>query len=252
MLVKSGKIRSIIFGIGIIITLICVGTISFVYLCSKKVEKRRIHLLCETNWQILLDACRDISKQVAKGSLKPGTYFVRSRNPSSEIFRFPYILKDINPIYIQIDPQGWVLLEMTGIENSGVVAYPDDTRDKYSFRGDVELIPGLWYHDAEYSDEYPNWKKKINALISKGKSQQKPEGFNSRKNDSDLHSRHSMNLGYRDIHLRHFCVSRQWVTTLVSLAIHLSATCNRHCQGRRIPLSSGILILGSWFLVLVS
>jgi hypothetical protein len=57
-----------------------------------------------------------------------------------------------------------------GFLHYGVMAYPEDYRyDAHLWYGDKQLIPGLWYFDDAYRDEYPRHKKKIDALIQKGK-----------------------------------------------------------------------------------
>ena len=76
---------------------------------------------------------------------------------------------DIESLFVEIDPEGFVRLEMNGLTMDGVIAFPDVSVKPYPF-GDVELIPGLWYYDEDYSNfHHPKYKKKIDAMIRKGK-----------------------------------------------------------------------------------
>ena len=61
------------------------------------------------------------------------------------------------------------MLEMGGIPTYGVVAFPDISNASFSIVGDIELIPGLWYYDEDYRDEYPEYMNKIEKIIQKKK-----------------------------------------------------------------------------------
>ena len=140
---------------------------------KKDVKQRQARLLYETDHQALLKACRELSRQVARGDLKPGRYSIR-RGPDPDISQFPQPILDLAPSYVYIDENdsGRVMVEMYGVlYHFGVEAYTEDYK-KPSFVGfkfgDKELIPRLWYYDDGYQ-EHPEYDKKIEALIQKGK-----------------------------------------------------------------------------------
>jgi hypothetical protein len=143
-----------------------------------------VRLLSETDYQALLEACRELSKRVTAGDLKPpGPYWIRiDKNPKASQFQFPQLILDIEPVFVHIDAEGWVMLEMGGIPSFGVVAYIEVSEADSSFQANIELIPGLWYYDEDYRDEYPKWQKRIDALIQKGKMRQKEKNADSGNN----------------------------------------------------------------------
>ena len=119
---------------------------------------------------MLLDACRELSERTRKGDLKAGCYWVRrDKDPKASQFQFPQVILDIEPLFAEIDSNGMVRLEMTGLPSVGVIAFPEVPITP-SFFGDVELIPGLWYYDEDYNNfHHPQWKKKIDAMIQRGR-----------------------------------------------------------------------------------
>jgi hypothetical protein len=136
-------------------------------------EGMKVRLLCKTDHQALLEACNDLSKQVASGDLKPGKYMVLI-NPDPEVSKFPRPILELRPRYVYLDDySGRVLIEMTGAleVHFGVCAYPEDF--KASFKGfeygDKELIPRLWYYDDGYDDN-PDYDKRVEALLRKRKN----------------------------------------------------------------------------------
>jgi len=144
--------------------------VSFVYL-GPDMQEMQTRLLYETDHQALLEACRELSRRVARGDLKPGTYSIRN-DPDPEASRFPQPILDLAPNYVYIDEgySGRVMLEMLGgLGHLGVQAYPEDYKlPSYSKYGDKKLIDGLWYYDDGYRKD-PEYEKKIEALLQKRK-----------------------------------------------------------------------------------
>ena len=138
-------------------------------------EGMKVRLLCKTDHQALLDACNELSKQLAKGDLKAGQYKVFIC-PDKEVSRFPRPILELRPRYVYIHESGRVLIEMTGafLLHFGVCAYPEDFKVPFKgFQyGDKELIPRLWYYDDGYIG-HREYDKHINRLIQKGKAKQK-------------------------------------------------------------------------------
>lgn len=178
---KQGKVLKTV-GALLAITLVMGIILSFPYsrlllfrvaisIKAHQVEQDQIRLLCKTNPQALLEACRELSKQVAAGELAPRTYHVRSRKRLPEVSGFPKLILDLSPRSISIDEDERVMLQMGGgFANFGVSAYPEDYKEPYRnfVYGNRKIIDGLWYRDAEYEGS-PEYQRKIEALIQKGK-----------------------------------------------------------------------------------
>ena len=141
----------------------------FIFFATRDVQQRQIRLLCKTDHQALLEACRELSKQVAKGELKAGKYNVY-RNPDPEVSQFPKPILTLEPSYVYIDENdcGRVMVEMFGgFCHFGVKAYTEEyNKPSWAEYGDKELIKGLWYYDDGYIDN-PGYEKNIQALIKK-------------------------------------------------------------------------------------
>jgi hypothetical protein len=136
---------------------------------GKEAQQRQTHLLCETDYQALLKACREVSRMVAEGKLNKYEYHIRG-NPDIETSRFPKPILDLEPSYIQIGKNGSVMIElMGGLDHFGVKAYPENYGKPPSGRyGDRKLIEGLWYYDNGYKTN-PDYDKTINKIIQKGR-----------------------------------------------------------------------------------
>jgi len=142
----------------------------YIILDVKKGKQREVRLLCETDHQALLEACRELSRRVTKGDLKPRQYNVRL-NPHPEASRFPQAILDLEPTYVIIEPDGRVMIELHGgFLHYGVIAYPENYEEPIlNFKyGDKKLIDGLWYYDEDYERD-PKQQKKIDALLQKRK-----------------------------------------------------------------------------------
>jgi hypothetical protein len=138
---------------------------------EKKREEQRIQLLCNTNYQALLEACRGLSKQVESGELESNIYYMTNSTHQPVVSRFSPLILNLNPAYVVLDGNGCVII---AISRFGVRAYSEDykkPRPDFVY-GDKELIPGLWYFDEDYKDN-PKYQKKIDNLIQIGKSKQK-------------------------------------------------------------------------------
>ena len=155
--------------------LLCILMAVFVYylLPAMRVEraasKRQVRLLVETDYGVLLEACRELMARVDKGELEPRKYFVRP-NPDSEVTFFPKAILDLEPITVSIHSErGPVQLVLGGgFHIFGVTALPSGVPAEGE-AGDIRLIPGLWYFDTEY-DEYPKARRRIQRLVQKGMS----------------------------------------------------------------------------------
>ncbi len=130
----------------------------------------RTRLLCETDHQALLDACRELSRQVKSGKLEPRSYSVR-RRPDPEVVQFPETIRGLRPDHVAIDRiDGHVNIMMSaGWDNFGMYAYPEDFKERFpSEYHDRELLKGLWYYDDLYKHGgRDGYDKEIDAMLSK-------------------------------------------------------------------------------------
>lgn len=178
---KVGK-KMVITGIvaAIILTICGVLTIYlyrqpkiFFFIAAQKADQMQVRLLCRTDHQALLEACRELLKQVDKGDLKPGKYRIRNAfgKLDPDVSRFPQVILDIEPNYVYIYPIGFVHVEMLGgLGHFGVNAFSEDFKppNSYFYYGEKKLIDGLWYCDDGYNDN-PEYGKRIDALLQKRK-----------------------------------------------------------------------------------
>ena len=135
-------------------------------------KQRQVRLLCNTDYHVLLKACRHLSNRVAAGELKPGQYNVRVKShPKSS--QFPQPILDLEPTYFIIDARGIVTIELHGgFLHFGVTAYPEDYKNPFGYEyGDKKLIDGLWYYDETYKGN-PDYQKMIDEMIQRKKMQQ--------------------------------------------------------------------------------
>jgi len=154
-------------------SLVLFSAVAYVYVCRYQASRRLDHLLLETDYRILLDACRDVERLHSAGNISFGTLFVRRNKTDPNVLRLPKEVVEINPLFVSIDLGKCVRLEMTGIPATGVVAYPDADKEKYEWLGNVELIPGLWFYHEDYSLPQTPCKAQIDPIITEGKSRQK-------------------------------------------------------------------------------
>ena len=120
-------------------------------------------LLCETDHQVLLETCRDILK---KGDIEAGSKY-------SDLSKLPQVIRDLNPRFVSVGHDNFLCIVIrAGMSHIGICAYPEDFKapnEKFNY-GDKEIIPGLWYFDEDYYFK-PEYDKKIEALLQKGKTE---------------------------------------------------------------------------------
>ena len=133
---------------------------------ARELAQAETRRLCETDHQALLEACRELSRQVKAGELKDGVY------GPPEVLRFPEPIPTLQPKFVTIGRDGPVLVEMGfGLWPLGVYAYPEDFPQhpppfKY---GDRKLLEGLWYYEDGYSLDPNAYDKRIDRLLSRNK-----------------------------------------------------------------------------------
>ncbi len=140
---------------------------------ARQTMRMRVRLLCETDHEALLEACRELSRRAGRGDLRPGRKYGIRRDRHPVASRFPQPILVLVPSYVSIseNDSGRVMLEMLGgLGHFGVLAYTEDYKKPYRTYsyGDKKLIPGLWYYDDGYQG-HPEYEKRIEALMQKGK-----------------------------------------------------------------------------------
>jgi hypothetical protein len=144
----------------------CVGVLAYVV----KAERARTRLLCETDHQVLLDACRDLLRQ----QKEPRVYVLDDGRASAAVLQqLPKPLLDLAPQTIVAEPDERVMIEMVGgglRPSLGAYAYSEDfvkANPRCNF-GDRMLVEGLWYYDDQYNGD-PSYDKVIDKVIEEGK-----------------------------------------------------------------------------------
>jgi hypothetical protein len=140
-----------------------------------RMEARRPLLLYETDHRVLLEACREISRQVAAGKLEPGSYQIHG-DPDPDTRQFPQLILDLDPLHVYVDKDGQVDVIMSPVVMYGVYAFPEHYEGsigelkKYSDQvWGIELIDGLRYYDEDFQ-KHPEHKKEVEELLKKRKA----------------------------------------------------------------------------------
>jgi hypothetical protein len=129
-------------------------------------EARRPILLYQTDHQALLSACRELSKQVITGQIKPYIYFDGEMN---DIRGFPKIILDLQPFFVDIKKSGIIYIVMSPNIMYEVIAYPENYPSNEGFG--IMLIEGLWYYDEDFI-QHPEHMKEIEELLKERKSKE--------------------------------------------------------------------------------
>jgi hypothetical protein len=130
----------------------------------------RVRLLCKTDHQALLEACQDLSRQVASGKLQCRSYRLRPWPwPPRAVSKLPRAIRTLRPTDVSVNHDGRVIVEMFGgFTHFGVYAYPESYEKSFpGFKyGDRQLIPNLWYYDDEYHKD-ADFDRTIDAIMKR-------------------------------------------------------------------------------------
>ncbi len=135
---------------------------------AQKHRQKRERLLSDTDHQALLEACREISREIFSGNLPPSRYFIYPE-PVPEVSMFPQLILDLEPMFIETGSDGRVGVGMQGgWHHYGVIAYPVNfTKPCENFKyGDKRILDGLWYYEDDYDEALD---KRIEELLQKRK-----------------------------------------------------------------------------------
>jgi hypothetical protein len=148
-----------------------------------KMEARRPALLYKTDHRELLGACRELSRQVATGRLKPGSYQLNISKPDPHTRQFPQLILDLHPLHVEVKENGLVNIVMSPVVMYGVVAYPEDIENiptkAFKYRDGswgIELIENLWYYDEDFQN-HPEHIKDVEELLKKERQKDRDRGW---------------------------------------------------------------------------
>jgi len=158
-------VRRILLGSVAVLGMVIALVGAYVATEHHRVERRLVHLLCETDHKALLEACREVSRRAATGEFTVGRAYGVRRRPGR--YSFPQTILDVDPLFVLIDGEGVVCVEMFWAPSHGVLAYPEDYQGQRRV-GNIELTPGLWYYDEDYHSDDPKRMKFINGLWRTG------------------------------------------------------------------------------------
>lgn len=128
---------------------------------AREVMAAKVRLLCETDHQVLLDACREFSRKHLNGELDTND-LLRSTH-------LPEVVAALRPHDVVISPEGVVTICMYGgWWPLGVHAYPAGHPEPRFGYGDRQLLEGLWYFEDGYSTHPEDYDRRIDELLSKG------------------------------------------------------------------------------------
>jgi hypothetical protein len=133
-------------------------------LMGHEVRQLRTRLLCKTDHQALLNACRELSRKLVTGEVAADVY------KGSDILKLPDPIPSLQPNHVTLGEDGQVKIEMfVGWYPLGVQVYPEGFPNypppfKY---GDRQLLPGLWYYDDGYSSNPDEYDKRIDHILEK-------------------------------------------------------------------------------------
>ena len=123
------------------------------------------YVLCKTDHQALLQACRVLSKQVLTEDSELEDYMIV---PDSVLSKYP-VIRDIGADHVAVNGIGRVTIDMgSTMWHFGIYAYPEGVNPSSSSFPHKELIPGLWYYDVRY-DRYEDYDEDIERLLQKRK-----------------------------------------------------------------------------------
>jgi hypothetical protein len=138
-----------------------------------KAQQAKERLLCQTDYQALRDAGRELLRQLGG---KDAVYRVSDQPQSPEVQQFPKVILDLAPQAILVDTDGHMVISMfaNGFLHCSAHVYAEDFEKAHpgGMLGNRMLVEGLWYCDDEYVTD-PHYDKVIDKLVEEGKRKQK-------------------------------------------------------------------------------
>jgi hypothetical protein len=163
-----GAVALVLTGLGALVIVPVVQIVVFTKGLAPRAKRGRERLFLETDYEELLAACRELLAQMPSDTQEGRLYHVHLGKRDPETLTFPKVILDLEPSLIRVNTvnYGEVIIELfPGPDWFGVIA----TSEGHERRGDVRLTDGLWYFDTAYSDSYPEYVKRIDAMIEEGR-----------------------------------------------------------------------------------
>jgi hypothetical protein len=173
------KTVSVFVGMVALACILCAGTFTCrscgpVSMVAQVLRARgaRERLLCETDYQAVLDAGRELLRRFGE---EPAVYVVNGGHRSPEVSEFPKAILDLAPESIKVTGDGYLIIEMfgNGMDHCGAFLYAEgfEKANPGLRLGDRMLIPGLWYYDDGYTYD-PRYDKEVDKLIAKRRTRE--------------------------------------------------------------------------------
>jgi hypothetical protein len=165
-----------VLGAGIVSLVACRGLgwqligLYFMERGAREARQQRVRLLARTDHQAVLDAGREILRQLPQGYLGSDDGFHRvGDRPIPEGVGIPQAIRDLGPRGIRVSYDGYLALDMHGgMDHFGFLIYPEGFEKSHpeSVRGPRKIIEGLYYYDEMYEYD-PNYDNVIDAILQK-------------------------------------------------------------------------------------
>jgi hypothetical protein len=164
------RIGIIVVSVAVLLIVAPIGCmVGYVLFDIHNSNRERRELLYETDHAALLEACREVMRNrhaydLVESLSDPDESFVDPHDPE-----VPRIIRDLEPRDI-IATDDRVFIELHGaMDHYGVIALPEQLVDDADHHrgGDIELVPGLWYHDERLSPLSPEgdrWMEKLKNM----------------------------------------------------------------------------------------
>ena len=167
-------IRCVTYGIALVLVAFLVCDVIMTMFDINRMSKRRSMLLYKTDHQLLLDACREISKKMTEGKIKDGSYSIHSLIVKHDLQtrQFPQTILKLDPLNLYVSKDGKVRIIMWPALMYGVDAFPEDYKGSISEvipEWSIKLLDGLWYFDEDFI-QHPEHKKEVEELLEERKA----------------------------------------------------------------------------------
>lgn len=169
------KTRKIATTIGIVIAIALVAATQVPInpawvgsLISWQIKRGRVRIFCQTDHEVLLNACRELSKRAGVGKHEARVYRMGFFSGRS----LPRPIRALRPREVIVDGDGTVRLSMySGWHPFGVWASPEGYEGRRPDKAKRKLLEGLWYYDEDYKYSPDRLDRWIDAQIEKHKGQ---------------------------------------------------------------------------------
>lgn len=131
-----------------------------------QINRGRMRIFCETDHEVLLKACRELSQRAGVGRHETRVYEMGLFSGRS----LPRPIRALRPREVIVSGDGTVDISMySGWHPFGVWACPEGYEGKKPDDAGRKLVDGLWYYDEDYKFSPDGLDKQIDVLIEEHK-----------------------------------------------------------------------------------